>query len=165
MMLINEKEEKKAILLTPIEMIYLKEIWNIKESNEGSNVNLVILAQKMGVSVTFVREIVNKLKKKGLIVKKWNNIEFDKKGEKIIKNIVTKRRIVEDFFYFILGLNEITAKKEANKLDYLVCNELVIKMKEYLEKKGHRSAFCIHGKRKYFDYLNIDEKWEIKIKK
>ena len=146
------------IKLTLAEVKYLKELGKCKENNEY--VNLVKLSRLLGIKPSSVQEVIKKLEKKNLIKRKWGKVELSQLGEDVVNVISTKRRIMENFFYFILEMDEKKATLEASNLDYLVSCELIEKMLNYLERKGFRSNYCIHGKRLYKEVIKqkIEEK-------
>jgi DtxR family Mn-dependent transcriptional regulator len=155
----NKCIEIKNLKLTSAEVKYLKELGKCEENKECAN--LVKLSKLLGIKPSSVQEVIKKLEKKGLIKRKWGKIELSNLGKEVVKEISTKRRVMENFFYFILKMDEKKASLEANNLDYLVSCELISKMLEYLEKKGFRSNYCIHGKQLYKEMI----KQEIKEKK
>jgi len=144
----NDLEDLK---LTTGEIRYLKEIGKCLE--EGKNVNLVTLSKLLGVKPPSTLEILIKLESKGLIKRKRREIELSEKGEKLVKILLTKKRIIENFFYFILKLDPLKATKEAEKIDCLIDTKVVLKMKNMLEKEGYKVDYCIHGKRIFCEVL------------
>jgi len=148
--------EIRNLKLTNAEIKYLKELGKCEEKEECAN--LVKLSKLLGIKPSSVQEVIKKLEKKGLIKRKWGKIELSELGKEVVKEIFAKRRIMENFFYFILELDEKKASLEADNLDYLVSCELVDRMLDYLEKKGFKSNFCIHGKPLYKEVLEQKNK-------
>jgi Mn-dependent DtxR family transcriptional regulator len=154
----NECIEISNLKLTRAEVKYLKELGKCEEKKECAN--LVKLSQLLGIKPSSVQEIIKKLEKKGLVKRSWGKIDLSEKGKEVVKELNAKRRIMENFFYFILKIDPKKASIEANNLDYIVSCELAEKMLDYLEKKGYRNNFCIHGKRLYKEVIKKEEEKE-----
>jgi DtxR family Mn-dependent transcriptional regulator len=126
--------------LSGVEVAYLKEAYKLTESGEAPSVSL--LAKKFGVSMPSVIEVFDKLEEKGLLLRKpWKVPKLTGMGLITARRIIHNHRVIEVYFAEKLGLGTNYSCNEATKIDYLMENQLVMKMCDAL----NYPAKCIHG--------------------
>jgi Mn-dependent DtxR family transcriptional regulator len=135
--------------LTVNEMKYLKVIFSFQENKEI--LTLSKLSHILGIKPPSALDTLKNLENKGLVIKERGKIYLTPKGEKFMKYVALKRRILEIFFYHFLGLEVKLCKKEAEKIDFLVGCELINKMIKKLEKIGINLNKCLHEKSTYLE--------------
>ena len=127
--------------LTQKEANYLKEIYT-ECIEKGCKVTSVSLAEYMGVKPPSVIDMLNKLERKGLIIRvKWSEVKMTDKGIKIVKNLLHSHRVLELYFTKVLGMDPDESCKEASKIDALVGNEVVVRLCDLLGRPDK----CPHG--------------------
>jgi DtxR family Mn-dependent transcriptional regulator len=126
--------------LSRSEVAYLETIYRLNESHETSSVSA--LARRFGVRLPSAIEILGRLQKKGLVVKKpWRTPELSKRGKELAESVMHQHRIVEVYLNKKLGLSTEASCNQASKIDYLLDNEVVERMCEALD----RPSRCLHG--------------------
>lgn len=127
--------------INAVEASYLKKIY-VMSVEEGREVTSYSLAKEFSVRPPSSIDVLNRLSRKGLIVKEaWRSVTLTKKGIKVAKKLVHIHRILEAFFYDSLGLSISTACDEAAKLDHLISDELALRLCEFEDKPTR----CPHG--------------------
>jgi DtxR family Mn-dependent transcriptional regulator len=81
----------------------------------------VDVANNLNISRASVSITVTKLKEKGFVIEDKNRfLSLSKKGEELVNSVLTKRRIVEQFFRKVLDLPSQEAEVEACKVEHLL---------------------------------------------
>ena len=133
--------------LTLNEIKYLKIIFNYYENNK--TLNLTSLSRIIGIKPSSAVDTINNLINKNLLVKEKRKLKLTNKGVTLCKFITMKRRLLELFFFYVLDLDPKTAKKEAEKIDFLVSCETIEKIVEKLLKRKINIERCLHDKKTY----------------
>ncbi|NVP17491.1 metal-dependent transcriptional regulator [Candidatus Gracilibacteria bacterium] len=91
----------------------------------------VDIVNNLGITAGSCSISIKNLIKKDLIIEDENKfIKLSDKGEYITKKAIYKRNILNDFFISI-GLNKDTAQSEACKIEHLLLDEVVEKIKDF----------------------------------
>jgi DtxR family Mn-dependent transcriptional regulator len=126
--------------LTRTEVAYLEQIFRLTE--KGKQPSVSALASEFEVRVPTAVEVLDKLKRKGLLVKEpWRVPELSEAGFKVAEETIHRHRVIELYFSRKLSLRANEACKEAGKIDYLVSNSLVTRMCGILDHPRK----CLHG--------------------
>jgi len=81
----------------------------------------VDVANHLNISRASVSITVTKLREKGFVREDNNRfLSLSKKGEELVNSVLSKRRIVEQFFREVLDLTSIEAEVEACKVEHLL---------------------------------------------
>jgi Mn-dependent DtxR family transcriptional regulator len=98
--------------LTRSEVAYLETMHRLSESNDATSVSA--LAKRFGVKMPTAIEILHKLEKRGLVIRKpWKVPELSVKGKKLAESAMHQHRIVELYFNRNLGLSPDKSCSEA----------------------------------------------------
>jgi DtxR family Mn-dependent transcriptional regulator len=90
----------------------------LKENGYSRSVDV---ANHLNISRASVSITVTKLKEKGFIREDKNRfLGLSKKGEELVNSVLSKRRIVEQFFREVLDLSSQDAEVEACKVEHLL---------------------------------------------
>lgn len=112
--------------------MYLETIY-LLEKNHG-HAHAVEIAERLNVSKPSVTKAMNSLKEDGLIDKEaYGTINLTHKGKEISNKIYKRHKLLTDFLFYSLGLAVAEAEKNACKMEHVVTDELIIKVKEYLD--------------------------------
>ncbi|MFP4456613.1 MAG: metal-dependent transcriptional regulator [Clostridia bacterium] len=114
--------------------MYLETIY-LLEKNHG-HAHAVEIAERLNVSKPSVTKAMNSLKEDGLIDKEaYGTISLTHKGKELSKRIYTRHKLLTYFLHYSLGLAVDEAEKNACKMEHVVTDELIVKVKEYLDKR------------------------------
>jgi DtxR family Mn-dependent transcriptional regulator len=98
---------------------HLLAINNLKKKNGYSRA--VDIAKYLNISRASVSITVTKLKDKGFVQEDENRfLHLSDKGEELANSVLTKRRVVEQFFREVLDLSSVDAELEACKVEHLL---------------------------------------------
>lgn len=126
--------------LSRSEVAYLETMYRLRESNGAASVSA--LAKQFDVRLPTAIEILEKLEKKGLVVRRpWKIPELSRKGMAMAESIMHQHRVVELYFNTKLGLNSQISCDEASKIDYLLDRTVIERMCKAL----NRPSQCHHG--------------------
>ncbi|MCL4344537.1 MAG: metal-dependent transcriptional regulator [Nitrososphaerota archaeon] len=113
----------------------------IGQSTDKFPMRLSELARSLGVSEPTAFEMIERLKKAGLVETKTGMIVLTKNGHEFYRKIIMAHRTLETLL-FRFGIEPDLACKECSKIDYLVDQEVIIK----LFGKLNAPELCPHGK-------------------
>lgn len=112
---------------------YLKAILILRQVRE--DIRCIDLARYMGYSKASVSHAVAILKKNGLLEKEGTYLKLTAQGEKLSRQVLEKH----SFFTHLLikcGVEEKLAAKEACKMEHVISNDSLNKMRNKLVTKG-----------------------------
>lgn len=90
-------------------------------SKENGYARAVDMANFLNISRASVSITVSKLKEKGFVVEDKNRfLILSEKGKQLVNSVLSKRRVVEQFFKEVLNLSDLTAEEEACKVEHLL---------------------------------------------
>ena len=90
----------------------------LKENGYSRSVDV---ANHLNISRASVSITVNKLREKGFVTEDKNRfLGLSNKGEELVNSVLSKRRIVEQFFREVLDLSSQDAEVEACKVEHLL---------------------------------------------
>jgi len=141
-------------ILTKSEVECIKKIYRglIEDKRKVSSTTL---AQSLGIKPPSVIDTLNKLVKKGLVIRKpWSYVKLTSKGLALAKEAIYHHRVLEQFYIDILRLEPDIACREADKIDYLIDCKIVSSLYTLLG----RPMRCFHGNPIYTGYCG--EKYE-----
>ena len=111
--------------------MYLETILILKEKNE--NVRAIDIANEMNFSKPSVSRGMKILKENNLITIDDNGfINFTKQGEKIAKSVYEKHKVISSLLIKI-GVDKKTAIGEACKIEHVLSDETLSKIKKYFK--------------------------------
>ena len=126
--------------LSRSEVAYLQAMYRLSESNDSASVST--LARRFNVRLPTTIEILGKLERKHLVMKKpWKIPVLTKRGIAVAESIMHQHRIIELYFNTELRLDSKRSCTEASKIDHLLDPDLVAKMCKVLSRPNQ----CQHG--------------------
>lgn len=110
---------------------YLRGVYILEE--EKGEIKSIDLAHYLNVSKPSVSEMIQELKKDGLIsYRKYSKLKFTSKGRKIARKLTSKHRLIELFLKNILKINSKHIHKEAHRLEHAFSDESIAKLRKLL---------------------------------
>ena len=103
---------------------------------EKKEIKAIDISKAFNVSRPSVSEALIRLADMDLIIYEGRKgIKITKKGIEQAKKTVKKHQILSDFFVEILMIDKQTAEKNACKIEHVIDDEIIEKMKKYKESK------------------------------
>ena len=103
---------------------------------EKKEIKAIDISKAFNVSRPSVSEALIRLADMDLIIYEGRKgIKITKKGIEQAKKTVKKHQILSDFFVEILMIDKQTAEKNACKIEHVIGDEIIEKMKKYKESK------------------------------
>lgn len=120
-------------VLSAVEENYLKYIFQLSETNEGSIVKTNDLAYKLEHSAASVTDMLRKLSDKKLVsYKRYYGVSLTKSGLQIAVQVLRKHRLWETFLVKNLKFTWDKIHDIAEQLEHVQSDELIDRMDEYL---------------------------------
>ncbi len=112
---------------------YLKNMYILKKQN--NEIRVTDIANKMNCSKPSVNKALNNLKEESLInYEIYGKIELTQEGENLAKKILAAYDIGYVFFKDVLGLDEESACKEAEKVKSVLEDDTINNLAKYVHK-------------------------------
>ena len=112
---------------------YLKTMYILK--NTQNQIRVTDISKRLGYSKPSVNRAINCLKEEKLITyETYGNIELTEDGEKTAKAIIKRYDILRLFLVEVLGVDEETAQKEAEKMKHCISENTITKLENYIIK-------------------------------
>jgi len=112
---------------------YLEALLILKQRND--KVRSIDIANFIGYTKPSVCRAVKLLTEKGLLKSDTGTrLELTEAGLEKAKEIYEKHKQIKRFFIEILGVEEMTAEKDACRIEHVISDETFTKMTDYLKK-------------------------------
>ena len=112
---------------------YLKTMYVIQIQNK--EIRVTDIARQMNISKPSVNKAINNLKENGLVYyETYGKIELTEKGTDLAKKILEAYDISYVFFKDVIGLDEDTSKREAEKLKLTMEDNTINNLAKYVHK-------------------------------
>jgi DtxR family Mn-dependent transcriptional regulator len=110
---------------------YIKVIWNLDQSEEKAKMKLV--ADALLVKPPTVLTMFRQLSRMGLIsYDKYQGAKLTAIGRGEAEQLIRKHRLIETFLRTVLKIEEPLLHDEAEKLEHVISDQLIMKIDEYL---------------------------------
>ncbi|HEY8444352.1 MAG TPA: metal-dependent transcriptional regulator [Clostridia bacterium] len=107
---------------------YLEAIYNLRRLN--SSVRVTDIAIELGIAKPSVNNAISLLKEKGFVnQERYGLVELTEAGEKRAEYILSKHTNIKAFLMKVLGVDEVTAEVEACKIEHVISDDTVSRMK------------------------------------
>jgi DtxR family transcriptional regulator, Mn-dependent transcriptional regulator len=98
-------------------------------------VRVTDLAEEFSYSKASISRAISTLKTKGLVKHEaYGTITLTQKGITLAKAVMDKHIMLTNFLVDILGVSSSVAEEDACKIEHIVSQETVDKIKEYMKK-------------------------------
>ena len=101
-------------------------------------VRSVDIANELGYTKASISRAMRILREAGLItVAEDGDVRLTKAGLKKAVEVYERHTLITDFFEQFLGVNEITAEKDACKIVHVISEETYLRLRSYMTKQGY----------------------------
>ncbi len=112
---------------------YLKNMYILYRQN--SMIRVTDVANKMGYSKSSVNQMINNLKKEGLVdYETYGKIALTKQGEDLAKKVIETYDIVYLFLTDVLNIEKTQAKIDAEKIKLVLSDNTINSLAKYVHK-------------------------------
>jgi Mn-dependent DtxR family transcriptional regulator len=122
-------KEKEELSLT--QQDYIKAIWNLEQV--GIQAKVSVVADQLSVKPPTVLAMYRQLLRLGLIIyDKRIGANLTNRGRDEAQQLIRKHRLIETFLNQVLNVEEPLLHNEAEKLEHVISDQLIMKIDEYL---------------------------------
>ena len=115
---------------------YLETIYLLTQKNPF--VRAVDVANELGYTKASVSRAMRILREEGLIaVAEDGSIRLTKAGSRKAMEVYERHTLIMAFFSQCLGVNEITAEKDACKIEHVISEETYLRLRAYMQEQGY----------------------------
>ena len=117
---------------------YLETIYLLGKKKEF--IRSIDIAVELNYSKASISRAMKLLREDGLITMgEGGQIKLTKAGQQKAMDIYSRHTLLTDFFTEELGVNEITAEKDACRIEHVISEETFLRLRLYMTKKGYET--------------------------
>lgn len=114
---------------------YLEAILELSDQQKGS-VHSIDISKKLGVSRASVNRAVGVLKEAGLVSQeRYSTLFLTEKGREEAVSVLGRHVALRGFLTEILGVSGETAEEDACKMEHIISEETICKLKKFMDKR------------------------------
>ncbi len=114
---------------------YLETIYLLSKHNPF--VRSVDIANELGYSKASISRAMRILREEGLVtIAEDGQVKLTKTGLKKAMEVYDRHTLITDFFMQVLGVNEVTAEKDACKIEHVISEETYLRLRAFMSEKG-----------------------------
>lgn len=115
---------------------YLETIYLLSKKKDF--VRSVDVANELNYTKASVSRAMKILRSEGLIVMaESGQIKLTKNGLKKARDVYSRHTLITDFFRQELGVNDVTAEKDACRVEHVISEETYLRLLTYMTQKGY----------------------------
>lgn len=115
---------------------YLETIYLLTRQN--AFVRSVDIANELGFSKASISRAMRILREEGLVtVAGDGGIKLTKAGTRRAITVYERHTLITDFFAQYLGVNPVTAEKDACKIEHVISEETYLRLRSYMTERGY----------------------------
>lgn len=115
---------------------YLETIYLLTRQN--AFVRSVDIANELGFSKASISRAMRILREEGLVtVAEDGGIKLTKAGTRRAIAVYERHTLITDFFAQYLGVNPVTAEKDACKIEHVISEETYLRLRSYMTERGY----------------------------
>lgn len=115
---------------------YLETIYLLHQKN--AFVRSVDIANELGYTKASISRAMRILREEGLItIAEDGDVRLTKAGTKKAIEVYERHTLITDFFAQFLGVNDVTAEKDACKIEHVISEETYLRLRAYMAKQGY----------------------------
>ena len=115
---------------------YLETIYLLTQKSPF--VRSVDVANELGYTKASVSRAMRILREEGLVqVGEDGGVKLTKSGKARAIGVYERHTLITDFFALYLGVNPVTAEKDACKIEHVISEETYLRLRSYMTDKGY----------------------------
>ncbi len=115
---------------------YLETIYLLHQKN--AFVRSVDIANELGYTKASISRAMRILREEGLVtIAEDGGVKLTKTGLKKAVEVYERHTLITDFFAQFLGVNEVTAEKDACKIEHVISEETYLRLRSYMTRQGY----------------------------
>lgn len=115
---------------------YLETIYLLTQKSPF--VRSVDIANELGFTKPSVSRAMRILREEGLVtVAEDGQVKLTKAGKNRAVSIYERHTLITDFFAEYLGVNPVTAEKDACKIEHVISEETYLRLRSYMTERGY----------------------------
>ena len=116
---------------------YLETIYLL--TNSMPFVRSVDIANELGYTKASVSRAMRILREEGFVtVAEDGEVKLTKNGRKRAISVYERHTLITDFFSEYLGVNPVTAEKDACRIEHVISEETYLRLRTYMTDKGYK---------------------------
>ena len=116
---------------------YLETIYLLHQKNPY--VRSVDIANALGYTKASISRAMRILREEGLItIAEDGDVRLTKAGLRKAVEVYERHTLITDFFEQFLGVNAVTAEKDACKIEHVISEESDLRLRAYMTKQGYK---------------------------
>ncbi|MEE5992881.1 MAG: metal-dependent transcriptional regulator [Oscillospiraceae bacterium] len=101
-------------------------------------VRSVDIANELGYTKASVSRAMRILREEGFVtVAEDGEVKLTKNGKKRAISVYERHTLITDFFSQYLGVNPVTAEKDACRIEHVISEETYLRLRTYMTDKGY----------------------------
>ena len=101
-------------------------------------VRSVDIANELGYTKASVSRAMRILREEGFVtVAEDGEVKLTKNGKKRAISVYERHTLITDFFSEYLGVNPVTAEKDACRIEHVISEETYLRLRTYMTDKGY----------------------------
>ena len=102
-------------------------------------VRSVDIANELGYTKASVSRAMRILREEGFVtVAEDGEVKLTKSGKKRAISVYERHTLITDFFNEYLGVNPVTAEKDACRIEHVISEETYLRLRTYMTEKGYQ---------------------------
>lgn len=115
---------------------YLETIYLLSQKN--AFVRSVDIANALGYAKPSISRAIRILRDEGLVIMAADGqIKLTKSGTQKAVEVYERHCLITDFFAQFLGVNDVTAEKDACKIEHVISEETYLRLRSYMKEHGY----------------------------
>ncbi len=117
---------------------YLETIYLLSKKKDF--VRSIDIATELNYSKASISRAMKLLREAGLItMAEDGQIKLTKAGLQKATDVYSRHTLLTDFFTGELGVNEVTAEKDACRIEHVISEETFLRLRHYMTEKGYKT--------------------------
>ncbi|MBR1528482.1 MAG: metal-dependent transcriptional regulator [Oscillospiraceae bacterium] len=117
---------------------YLETIYLLSKKKDF--LRSIDIATELNYSKASISRAMKLLREAGLITMgEDGQIKLTKAGHQKATEVYSRHTLLTDFFKDELGVNEITAEKDACRIEHVISEETFLRLRAYMTEKGYKT--------------------------
>lgn len=117
---------------------YLETIYLLSKKKDF--IRSIDIATELNYSKASISRAMKLLREEGMItMAEDGQIKLTKAGFKKATDVYSRHTLITDFFENELGVNPVTAEKDACRIEHVISEETFLRLRSYMTEKGYKT--------------------------